>query len=65
MIMLTHEALENQKAKVLKLRGLDNAIARTFQLEDQAKAALQRAHLELQKLEIRATFPKPTLVKYD
>lgn len=64
MLLLTYQALEDQKAKVAKLRALDIAIQKTY--EDKSdKAALRRALLQQQKEAIRSTFPKPTLVKHD
>lgn len=60
---LTWEAIENHKAKMIKLRQIDKAIAQTY--SDPEKGGLKRFYLEKQKQDIRATFPKPRLVQYD
>lgn len=61
---LTYQALEDHKAKLQKLKQLDQAIERSYSAPGN-KGALQRAYLEKQKQAIRSTFPKPTLVRHD
>ena len=62
---ITYEDLEIYRAKMRKIKQIDMALLRIKNGPQNHITALKAKALERDKLSIRRTFPKPTLVTYD